>query len=94
MFFLTDTYYIYFNFTIKARSKPWFEGQCSVNGEPILRYNESNFTPLGDHGKVIYNTKACTDFSQRQKDIGEEMKNLILNMKREADKIIGKNGAG
>ncbi|KAM7340849.1 hypothetical protein ACRRTK_001464 [Alexandromys fortis] len=86
---LDDTYYIYFNFTIKARSKPWFEGQCSVNGEPILRYNESNFTPLGDHGKVIYNTKACTDFSQRQKDIGEEMKNLILNMKREADKIIG-----
>lgn len=65
-----------------------------MNGEPILRYNESNFTPLGDHGKVICNTKACTDFSERQKDIGEEMRKLILNMEQEADKTMGKNGAG
>ncbi|XP_075805679.1 retinoic acid early transcript 1E-like [Microtus pennsylvanicus] len=86
---LDDTYYIYFKFTIKARSTPWFEGQCSVNGEPILWYNESNFTPLSDHGKVIYNTKACTDFGQRQKDIGEEMRKQILNMEQEADKTMG-----
>ncbi|XP_041911494.1 retinoic acid early transcript 1E [Arvicola amphibius] len=85
------TYYICLNFTIKARSTPWFEGQCSVNGEPILQYNESNFTPLGDHGKVIYNTKACTDFSQRQKDIGEEMRKQILNTEQGADKTMGRH---
>lgn len=84
-----DTYYICLNFTIKARSTPWFKGQCSVNGEPILQYNNNNFTPLGDHGKVIYNTKTCTDFSQHQKDIGEEMKKQILNMEQEADKTTG-----
>lgn len=65
-----------------------------MNGEPILQYNDSNFTPLGDHGKVIYNTKACADFSQRQKDIGEEMRKQILNTEQEAVKTMGKNGAG
>ncbi|CAO2628554.1 hypothetical protein LEMLEM_LOCUS20068, partial [Lemmus lemmus] len=84
-----DTYYICFNFTIKARSTPWFEGQCSVNGEPILQCNDSKVTPLGDHGKVIYNTKECTDFSQQQKYIGEMMRKQILNMEQEADKTMG-----
>ncbi|OBS57004.1 hypothetical protein A6R68_11871, partial [Neotoma lepida] len=62
---LDDTNDIFCNFTVKARSTPWYEGWCSVNGVPFLKYRDNKATPLGDLGKVVNATKACTDFTQR-----------------------------
>ncbi|XP_028716789.2 UL16-binding protein 1-like [Peromyscus leucopus] len=85
---LQGTYFVFNNFTINARSSPWLEGWCSVNGVPFLQFQDNKAMPLGDLGKVVNTIKEWTDFTERQNYIAEELRNQILNTEEEADKTM------
>ncbi|XP_032751170.1 LOW QUALITY PROTEIN: histocompatibility antigen 60b-like [Rattus rattus] len=61
-------------FTVKYRSSP---GQCSVNGKPLLRFDdERQNSPVGKPEKKGNATKVCADLNQSLKDIFQKMMNL------------------
>uniref|UniRef100_M0RCY4 Retinoic acid early-inducible protein 1 domain-containing protein n=1 Tax=Rattus norvegicus TaxID=10116 RepID=M0RCY4_RAT len=61
-------------FTVKYRSSP---GQCSVNGKPLLLFNdERQNSPVGKPEKKGNATKVCAELNQSLKDIFQKMMNL------------------
>ncbi|OBS70488.1 hypothetical protein A6R68_00967 [Neotoma lepida] len=86
-----NTHSLSCNFIVKSRTKfgqPWFERQCSVDGVPFL-HNDTKATALGNQGKEENAIKECVDLSQKLKDIGEELRNQLLNMEPVAVKTRG-----
>lgn len=67
---------------VNARITPgqsWCEGQCSLDGEPLLQYKDNKFTPLGDLGNAANGTKVWKDMSQRLEYLRQELRNMLAN---------------
>ncbi|XP_035294657.1 retinoic acid early transcript 1E-like [Cricetulus griseus] len=76
---LADTHSLSCNFIVRSHPKAgehWCEGQCSVDGVPFLQYS--------NQGKEVNATKGCADLYPKLKDIGEELRTLLLHMEKEA----------
>ncbi|XP_050017562.1 retinoic acid early-inducible protein 1-alpha-like [Alexandromys fortis] len=67
----------------------WCEGQCSVDGEPLLQYNDSKFVPLGDLGNSANGTKVWTDMIQKLEYLWKELRTMLAHTKKEITKING-----
>ncbi|KAK7803521.1 hypothetical protein U0070_002946, partial [Myodes glareolus] len=80
---------------VKAGTTPgqsWCEGQCSVDGEPLLQYNDSKFIPLGDLGNATNGAQVWTDMIQRLDYLRQEFRKMLANTKQEMTEISGKCG--
>ncbi|KAK7795117.1 hypothetical protein U0070_019668, partial [Myodes glareolus] len=78
---------------VKSHTTPgqsWCEGQCSVDGEPLLQYdNDNRATPLGDLGKAVNATPVWTDFVQKLEYLGQELRKMLAHTKLGSTKISG-----
>lgn len=93
---LTDTHSLTCDIIVKVRTTPgqsWCEGQCSVDGEPCLRYDNVNeATPLGDLWKATDATKMWTDMIQVLKYLGQEFRKMLANSIKKMTETSGKCG--
>uniref|UniRef100_A0A8D2CWX4 MHC class I-like antigen recognition-like domain-containing protein n=1 Tax=Sciurus vulgaris TaxID=55149 RepID=A0A8D2CWX4_SCIVU len=79
------------NFTVKSQSrpgKPWCEVQGSVDKTSFLQYDsESNkIKPLGHLGKEVNTTKTWTELTQMLKEVGQDLRKILLDMDLEKNK--------
>nr|XP_048281184.1 retinoic acid early transcript 1E-like isoform X2 [Myodes glareolus] len=77
---------------VNARTTPgqsWCEGQCSVDGEPLLQYKNSKFTPLGDLGNAANGTQVWTDMIQRLEYLRQELRKMLANSMQKMTKTNG-----
>ncbi|XP_075805609.1 retinoic acid early transcript 1E [Microtus pennsylvanicus] len=77
---------------VKVRTtagQPWCEGQCSLDGVPFLKYNNSKFTPLGNRGNAVNGTQVWTDMTQRLDYLGQELRKILANSIQEMTKTSG-----
>ncbi|XP_051062019.1 retinoic acid early-inducible protein 1-epsilon-like [Phodopus roborovskii] len=76
---LAGAHYLKCAFIVKSHpehgEKGW-EVQCSVNGVLLLLY--------GNPGEEVNASKGCADLYPKLKDIGEELRNQLLDMENEA----------
>lgn len=83
----TDTHSLSCNVIVRARPaprQPWYEGQCSLDGESFLQYdNHNKATPLGDLGKAVHDTQMWTDLIQRLEYLGQELRKILADTKQE-----------
>ncbi|XP_041536323.1 retinoic acid early-inducible protein 1-alpha-like [Microtus oregoni] len=89
---LADTQSLRCDIIVKAHptpGQPWCEGQCSVDGDPLLQYNDSKFTPLGDLGNAANGTQVWTDMTQKLEYLWKELRKMLANTKHEITKISG-----
>ena len=92
---LTDTHALTCDVIVKAdntHGQSWCEGQCSVNGEPFLQYNDSKSVPLGDLGNAANGTKVLKDMSQRLEYLRQELRMMLANSIQEMTETSGKCG--
>uniref|UniRef100_A0A8D2CWS8 MHC class I-like antigen recognition-like domain-containing protein n=1 Tax=Sciurus vulgaris TaxID=55149 RepID=A0A8D2CWS8_SCIVU len=88
---LTDIHSLCLNFTVKSQSrpgKPWCEVQGSVDKTSFLQYDsESNkIKPLGHLGKEVNTTKTWTELTQMLKEVGQDLRKILLDMDLEKNK--------
>lgn len=83
----TDTHSLSCKVIVRARPalrQPWYEVQCSLDGESFLQYdNHNKATPLGDLGKAVHDTQMWTDLIQRLEYLGQELRKILANTKQE-----------
>lgn len=95
---LTDMHFLCFNFTVEASSrpgKPWLRVQCSMDGTPLLEYDNVNKAKvLGSLGKEINSTKAWADLTQTLEEMGQEFRKRLLHIKMRPVKTTGKYRMG
>ena len=93
---VTDTHSLTCDIIVKDPATPldsWCEGQCSVDGEPCLQYdNDNKATPLGDLGKVADATPVWTDLMQKLEYLGQELRKMLANSIQEMTETSGKCG--
>ncbi|OBS67970.1 hypothetical protein A6R68_03490, partial [Neotoma lepida] len=81
----SDMHFLFFNFTVEASSrsgKSWLTVQCSMDGMPLLEYDNANKAKLlGSLGKEVNSTKALTDLTQTLEEMGQEFRKRLLHMK-------------
>ncbi|KAL6085640.1 hypothetical protein STEG23_034253 [Scotinomys teguina] len=89
----TDIHSLSCNIMVKTHTippQPWCEGQCSVDGESFLQYdNDNKATPLGDLGKAAHGTQMWTDFVQELESLGQEFRKILANTKLGTTEIHG-----
>lgn len=93
---LTDTHSLICDVIVKARTTPgqcWCAGQCSLDGEPCLQYdNDNKATPLGNLGKAVNATPVWTDFVQKLEYLWQELRKMLANTNLGSTKTSGKCG--
>lgn len=93
LFACSDTHFLSCNVIVRARPtppQPWCEGQCSVDGESFLQYdNDNKATPLGDLGKEAHATHVWKDLNQRLEYLGQELRKMLADTKQEMADLSG-----
>ncbi|XP_036024781.1 retinoic acid early-inducible protein 1-epsilon-like [Onychomys torridus] len=88
-----DTHSLSCNVIVKTHTtppQPWCEGQCSVDGEPFLQYdNDNKATPLGDLGKAAHASQVWKDFIQGLEYLGQELRKMLADTNLGTTKIRG-----
>ncbi|XP_075805582.1 retinoic acid early-inducible protein 1-alpha-like [Microtus pennsylvanicus] len=90
---LADAHSLTCDVIVKASTTPgqsWCEGQCSVDGEPFLQYdNDNKATPLVDLRNATNGTQVWTDMTQKLEYLWKELRKMLANTKKEITKISG-----
>uniref|UniRef100_A0A8C8URC7 Retinoic acid early-inducible protein 1 domain-containing protein n=1 Tax=Peromyscus maniculatus bairdii TaxID=230844 RepID=A0A8C8URC7_PERMB len=87
-----DTHSLSCNVTVKTHTtpgEPCYEGQCSLDRESFLQYDDNKATPLGDLGKVVHTTEMWTDIVQELENLGHEFRKKLAETKQRMTKIHG-----
>ncbi|XP_036024587.1 retinoic acid early-inducible protein 1-epsilon-like [Onychomys torridus] len=88
-----DTHSLSCNVIVKTHTtppQPWCEGQCSVDGESFLQYdNDNKATPLGDLGKAAHASQVWKDFIQGLEFLGQELRKMLADTNLGPTKIQG-----
>lgn len=91
----TDAHSLVINLTVQSRSRPgqpWYKFQASVGKEPFLQYDsDSNeVRPLGPVREKLKATRVWTELPQTLRDMGPEIRIILLNSSLEGNKTRGK----
>uniref|UniRef100_A0A8C9PA22 MHC class I-like antigen recognition-like domain-containing protein n=1 Tax=Spermophilus dauricus TaxID=99837 RepID=A0A8C9PA22_SPEDA len=90
-----STHSLCLDFTVKPQSRPgesWCEVQGSVDKTAFLQYDsESNkIKPLGHLGKEVNATKTWTQLTEMLRELGQDLRMILLDMDLEKNKTMGK----
>ncbi|XP_037057746.1 retinoic acid early transcript 1E-like isoform X2 [Peromyscus leucopus] len=87
-----DTRSLSCNVMVKTHTtpgEPCCEGQCSLDRESFLQYDDNKATPLGDLGNAVHATQMWTDIVQELEDLGHEFRKNLAETKQRMTKIHG-----